>query len=78
MSKKQEFKYEWRKTVNEAWAASAYFISDEHNKRYTITSAASPYESAKTAKPYVKEHLDQLAKEYLLLNPSFRRVNHDE
>lgn len=78
MAKKQEIKIDFRKEVNEAWCASAYFVNDNTHKKYVITVAAGPGESAKTAKPYIKERLEDKSKEYLLLNDGARRVEYEE
>jgi len=77
MSKK-EIKVDFHKDVNEAWCASAYFVNDEKHTKYVISVAAGPGESAKTAKPYVKERLEDRCKEYLLLNLGDRRVEYEE
>ena len=74
----KEFKVDFHKDVNDAWCASAYFINDNTRKKYVISVAAGPGESAKTAKPDVKERLEDRCKEYLLLNLNTRRVEYEE
>lgn len=78
MTKKQEIKLDFHKDTNEAWCASAYFINDKKHTKYAISVAAGPGESAKTAKPYIKERLEDKSKEYLLLNDGARSVESEE
>lgn len=78
MAKKEEIKLDFHKDVNEAWCASAYFVNEISKNKYVITVAAGPGESAKTAKPHIKERLEDKSKEYLLLNDGARRVEYEE
>lgn len=78
MAKKQEFKINFYRDVNGSWAGTAYFINERSNKKYAISAAAAPQDSAKIAKPYIKERLDKMSLDYLMFNPGYSRVNYDE
>lgn len=78
MPKKQEFKVEFHKDINDCWCGGAYIYNRKTGKVMAIHVEAGPGTKATEARPYIRDSLIKRCQEYIDADPNWVRVTKEQ